>query len=155
MLTEDMRDVISVGMDGSFRVWDLEVGTCTVATKPSKPHGHLHLAGPDRILVASKHSPRAILMHPKGHGDMMRIDVGSPITVCLVHPKVRSNLWLKRSSVLDCAGKEAPSLLTLKPSLELGVEFSSGSAFPPPALPSLAHRLLPSFLCRTFAAPSC
>lgn len=84
--------MLSVGVDGSFRVWDLEVGTCTVATKSGKPHGHLHLAGPDRVLISSRGSPRAVLMHPKGLGDTMRIDAGSPITACLVHPKVSSGV---------------------------------------------------------------
>ena len=88
MMTEDMLDIVSIGADGSLRVWDLEVGTCSVATKPGKPYGHLHLAGPGRALIISRASPRAVLMHPKGPGDMMRLDAESPISACLVHPKV-------------------------------------------------------------------
>lgn len=90
LMTQDMCNAVSIGANGSLRVWDMEVGTSSITTKPGKPYTHLHLAGSDRVLVVTAQSHRAAIVSLNEKAEVMRLEAQAPICTCLVHPMVRS-----------------------------------------------------------------
>lgn len=86
-MTPDMKAVASVSANGSLRIWDMEVGTSSVATKPGQAYTQLHLAGGEWLLTVTDGATHAAVVSPKDKAEVLRLDARSAIRTALVHPK--------------------------------------------------------------------